>query len=595
MGGEQRAELGTAFRPWSRAVRARRALRSVCTGASLGLALGAVAALGLHLARIGPGRPFAALAGVAGAAVGLAFARRRRWSDGDVALYLDARLGTPETLATAIDAAARGATDDASAHVVAEAVAALGGRDRRAARPRVLAPVHALAPTGALAIALVARLPVPPTPEAAATPGLERVTLAKVAGLDRIESLDRLDARDLEQKRRLESLSAEARRLRTALAAGAPKREAEAEIARLRDAIAAEKLSATTGRERAGLEAAVGRLAADERTRGLARALGDSDFQRVDDEAEKLADAREARDRELSKQALDEAAAAAEKAGSPAVAKALRAELEKLRRAEANAKALRELADALKDALPSDVARDRDEFERAPSPRSMARLVEGLDKTLAGLSPEERAKLADALKKRSAKRGGGGASETSRGLDELGRELATEEGRERLRQALRDMANPTSTDEAERQRALGGADRGGAEAEGEIAGRPVPLPAAGGEGSPGSGSDGTGGGATSAAGGRGSDHDRGRGEHVGKTDAIEGDGLVARARGRLGARAPLPDGPVAMGRAEARPGETAGVAPKGAAAPARADELGGVERSDVPEEYREQVGRYFHP
>jgi hypothetical protein len=52
---------------------------------------------------------------------------------------------------------------------------------------------------------------------------------------------------------------------------------------------------------------------------------------------------------------------------------------------------------------------------------------------------------------------------------------------------------------------------------------------------------------------------------------------------------------IVMGRTSARPGETANVQGTGALGAAGPNEVGAIERSDVPEEYREQVGRYFQP
>jgi hypothetical protein len=49
------------------------------------------------------------------------------------------------------------------------------------------------------------------------------------------------------------------------------------------------------------------------------------------------------------------------------------------------------------------------------------------------------------------------------------------------------------------------------------------------------------------------------------------------------------------GRAPARAGETANQRGTGALEHAAPGEVGAVERSEVPEEYREQVGRYFEP
>ena len=52
---------------------------------------------------------------------------------------------------------------------------------------------------------------------------------------------------------------------------------------------------------------------------------------------------------------------------------------------------------------------------------------------------------------------------------------------------------------------------------------------------------------------------------------------------------------VATGRTAGRAGDTANIRGSGALGDVGPSELGGVERSDVPEEYREQVGRYFSP
>jgi hypothetical protein len=50
-----------------------------------------------------------------------------------------------------------------------------------------------------------------------------------------------------------------------------------------------------------------------------------------------------------------------------------------------------------------------------------------------------------------------------------------------------------------------------------------------------------------------------------------------------------------MGRTTGKPGETANVQGTGALGVVGPEEVGGVDRSNVPEEYREQVGRYFQP
>src|SRR3954466_12834697 len=102
---------GRPFRPlfdrWSRRVRARLALRHVLTGAALGLLVGAGASAALWQTRHGAVRPLGAAAGVLGAAAGFVIARKRRWRDSHVALYLDAKLEADEAIATAVELDAR--------------------------------------------------------------------------------------------------------------------------------------------------------------------------------------------------------------------------------------------------------------------------------------------------------------------------------------------------------------------------------------------------------------------------------------------------------------------------------------------------------
>src|SRR5687768_10342455 len=84
-------------------VRTRLVLKEVLTGAALGLTAGAALSVLLWWQRQGELRPWTALLGLAGALVGAAYAFRRRWSDADVALYLDARLGSAEAISTAVE------------------------------------------------------------------------------------------------------------------------------------------------------------------------------------------------------------------------------------------------------------------------------------------------------------------------------------------------------------------------------------------------------------------------------------------------------------------------------------------------------------
>jgi hypothetical protein len=69
--------------------------------------------------------------------------------------------------------------------------------------------------------------------------------------------------------------------------------------------------------------------------------------------------------------------------------------------------------------------------------------------------------------------------------------------------------------------------------------------------------------------------------------------MKARANAKINKAKPMPG--VVMGRAAGRAGETANIQGSGAIGKAGPGEVSGVERSEVPEEYREQVGRYFQP
>jgi hypothetical protein len=50
-----------------------------------------------------------------------------------------------------------------------------------------------------------------------------------------------------------------------------------------------------------------------------------------------------------------------------------------------------------------------------------------------------------------------------------------------------------------------------------------------------------------------------------------------------------------LGRAPARPGDTANQRGTGSLGSVAPGEVGAIEQSEVPEEYREHVGRYFEP
>jgi hypothetical protein len=600
------SELGRfrgLFQRWARQVRARLVARVVLSGLAVGLGVGAMAAALLWWQRLGAHRPFAALLGLAGVVVGVIIASRKRLSDADVALYLDARLESKEAISTALELGGSDSASEASLGVVlSDATTALDRGDPKRARPRVLGWLHALAPVAAGAVVYLSLIPLPTLPPAPPeAPGATLVKLAELQGLEKIERLENLDARDAEQRERLKQIAEEAKRLREQLAKGMEKREAQAKIAKLRDDVAAERLKLGDQKNRPGLEAAVGKLADNKNTKDAAKALGEGNLVEFDKKMQELANKAEKADRDAAKKALDDAEKAAREKGAKQLAEALAEQQRLFEKREAKAEALRELAKGLKGKLSEEALKDLEEFGQSGSPEAQKRLAESLEKALEGMTEEERKRLAERLQKQMEQQPGGANPMTKEQIDDLAKRLGSPDGQKALEEQLKDLAKPDASREGEREKGLGDAERGGAEAERGLGGMmPVPM---GGDGqpSPGPGDKGQGknaqrsdqGGKANGSGGPGSKKDTGTGDHKGETQKLDGKGLRAKASAKMNPGAPMQGG--TLGRAPARPGETANQAGSGALGQAGPGELGGVEGSEVPEEYREQVGRYFQP
>jgi hypothetical protein len=579
------------------------------TGAAVGLLLGALAALGAWKMRQGALRPWMAAAGLAGIAAGAIVASRRRWSDPEVALYLDGRLGANEAITTAVELRNRAEQDEeARAVVVRQAAEALDRGDPKRVRPAVLAWDHLLIPLSVAMLVAVARMPLPRPAVVPAAPGADKVQLARVEGLEKIAALGAIGSPDEAQRKRLEKLAEQARKLREKLNEGMERREAQSEIARLRDDIVAERMSLGDGERRAGLEAAHGQLAKEALTKDAAKALGDRDLTRFDEEMQKLANQREQGDREKAKKALEDAAEAARKAGAPDVARALEEQRKLFEERSKRSQALKDLGEAFGKDLPPDVKQDLEDLAREGLDKDSAKLAEKMAGALEKLTPEERKKLGEKLRQNAEK--GNVAPMDKERMRELAKKLGTPEGQKELLEQLRKMANePPKSEEAQRGKALGEAEKGAGEAEQQLGGgaAPLPIPMAGNDpGQPGGGKCKGGGDAKGGAGksgggdakdgkgGPGSHHDTGRGSHAGaSTPEIDAKGLHARAGGKINPGAPMPG--VVAGRSAGRPGETANIRGQGALGEVAPGEVSGVERSDVPEEYREQVGKYFSP
>ena len=550
----------------------------------------AVAALICWQLRAGQLRPWTALIGAGlGAGIGIALARRRRWSDRELALYLDAKLGADELISSALDCQRKGDASVTARQTISRAASLLERAEPRSAEPPLWYRRHLLGLVGSIAVVVLSVMPLPAAPLAlAGAPGSKLVRHTNVPGLDRIIELERVEGRDPEQTKRLKRLAEEARRLRDQLQTGLERREALARLAKLRDDIAAEQQSFGNEQNRAGLEAAVRELERRARLAAAAEALGNGDLVELDREMQELARDVEQEHRKEAKLALEEARKRARAQGSKDLDGALGKQQELFERREAGAQALRELADALGDQLSEDARRDLEEFGATGNPEALRRFNRALEDALGKLTPEQRQRLAERLKRRA--QADSVEPLTEQQLEELARRLDSPEGRKQLLEQLERMAREGDPN-SQRERALDDAERGGGEAQRELG---IPLPMPGGQGQPGPAPGGKEQGGKPGGRAAGKSEGGGPGDHAGKTPELpRGKGLVAKAETTLNPGVPMHG--AAEGRTASRPGETAKQAGQGAIGSARASELGAVERSDVPEEYREHVGRYFQP
>lgn len=596
----------SSFARWARRVRRRLSLGIVLTGAAAGLALGAAGAAAAWQTRQGSLRPWAAGAGLLGAAAGVAVARRRRWSDQSVALYLDGRLKSDEAIATAVELDRAEASDPARAVVLSQAADALGRATPKELRPRLLRPWHAAIPLAAAAIGYLSWIPLPAAPAAEAPPpGAEQVKIADLASLERAIKLGELSARDEAQRERLKKLAEDAKKLREKLRSGVEKREALADLSKLRDGITAERLSLGDGEERQGMESALGKMAENPDLKDAAKALGDRDMVDLDEEMERLANKLEKEDRERAQKTLEEAEKAARDAGAKNVAKALEEQRKRLEEIARKSEKLKELAKSLGEGLGEEGKQALKDLEQGGDPESLGKLSESLEKALEGLSPEERKQLAENMKKQAESmpegQGQQGEGPSAEEMKKLAEQLSTPEGQQQLKEQLKQMAQGPSqgSEEGERQKSLDGAQEGTGEMEGQLGARPTPMPVAGGagQGQQGSGKPGQGSGKSGGKdeGGATPGHSEGGGPgtHDGQTGKVNGGDFRSRANAKVNKGTPMPG--MVLGRTAGRAGESANVRGEGALGQVAPDEVGAIDRSEVPEEYREQVGRYFQP
>ncbi|MEM1028813.1 MAG: hypothetical protein AAGN82_00590 [Myxococcota bacterium] len=626
------------FQRWALRVSRRRRAGGALAGLTVSLLVAVIAAAGAWYFRIDVPRPLGVLLAVAlvaavGALVGTALAHRRRWSDGTVALYLDQQLASDEAIATAIDldedAAARPTVMDRAQRVLRQG-------DHASVGPRVWRRWHAVGPVALGITVWLSLLPLPPgVAPAAPPPGVATVTAADVDGLDEVIAVRELTPADEAQRRRLDEIAARAERLRERLNDGLERREAQAEIADLRDQLQRERQRWASGAQRRGLEAALDQLGDVGALRDAQRALGERDLGRFDQEMERLANRLEDEDRQEAKKALEEAERAAAAAGAPDVAKELAAQRKRLEEQGARAQMMRDLAEAFGDGLSPEAAEALRELQRSGDPAASQNLGRALADALSDLTPEQRQKLGDRLREmaRNLDPDTDRSEAPSREqLEAFGDQLDTPEGRQQLAERLRELAEappPSPSPGRQRQEGLGRAERGLGQAQrqlGLLPGGRGNQPGGrgtqpGGQGNQPGGQGNQPGGQGHQPGGQGNQpggqgHQPGgqgnqpggqgnqpggqgrgggdRADRSGFSRPVDGDALRAHADARMNA-APLDPG-VSTTRGP-HPGgrETANRVGTGALGRVGADEVGHVERSEVPREYREQVSRYFRP
>ncbi|MEO8903494.1 MAG: hypothetical protein ABI627_18395, partial [Polyangiaceae bacterium] len=441
------------------------------------------------------------------------------------------------------------------------------------------------------AITAISLSPLPPAPQKPpAAPGAESVRIDNLKGLERIEALAGLHGQNPEQDARLKSLAEQARKLREGLAKGLEKREALSEIAKLRDGIAAERLKLGDQQNRPGLDAALRAFSTNRALQAAQKALGNGDLTAFDEEMRKLANRAESSDRQAAKEALEEAAKEARAKGAKGLADALDAQRRLFEKRQGHADVLRGFALGMKGKLSAEAQEDLKEFGRSGSPEAEQRLSEGLEKALEGLTPEERKRLAERMQKQLQEGDADASPLSKKQLADMAKNLSTEDGVDALEKQLHELAKPEESDDAQREQGLGDAERGGSAAERGLGAVPIPM---NGDGSPGGNPSPPGESGKGDTGGPGSEHDTGTADHHGSTPEVAGKELRSKADARLSAGAPMHG--ATLGRAPARAGETANQVGTGTLGEARQTEVGAVDHADIPEEYREQVGRYFEP
>ena len=401
------------FDRWAARVRRRLALRHILTGAALGALVALVPAGIAWKLRHGKLRPYAALTVAGGVIAGAAIARRKRWTDESVALYLDGELQTEEAISTAveIESAPPDSEGDPAmrAVVIQSAATALGSGDRKHAKPTFLRPVHLLLPLGLAGVAFITHAPLPPAPIVAFDPGTAKIQIAEVEGLEKIIKLAQLDPRDEAQRERLDKIAKDAEKLKEESDEGngearRARQDREAEGADRRGAIDARRRARSVRVSRARCRSSKRTTRRSARRRRSAITISNRWTRRWRSSRTRA----RKQDRDLAKKSVQDAADAAKQNGAPGVAKALEDEKKAMEKREKRAEELRDLADSMKkEGIKNDDVENKSEaLDRKGTDEAAKKLADAMGKALDKLTPEEKKRLADACAKKRRRAAG---------------------------------------------------------------------------------------------------------------------------------------------------------------------------------------------
>lgn len=470
----------------------------------------------------------------------------------DIALYIDRKLGAESSIVTAIEL-----DDDGRrrlSETVSMATSKLSGAHMRDVRPKFSSRALWLYPIAIPCFALVLLYPsIAPTDPS--VPGTEEVRIDDAEALTQLEHLAEEEVTDTERQERLEELAEQASKLRQLLSDGAEQREALDQVA---------ELSETVERE-IGRESAAERRARDRAIEALddeaemSSALAERDLEALDQAVERAAARREAADRARAQQALRGASEAAAGEGDSALSHLLAASERRLRQRSEQARLARALLEGMPELEGGRLSRALERLERDGDGSQLDEaLVDAMREAWSQLTPDERQRLADAIRDAPVDPGDGHAQA------DAGRPLTADEIESRLREALANL------DDLRIQ--LGS---------GQCA---MPMPSAGVGRSSGSSRGGQSGSASSGSGG----HQ----DTPGETQPLdESNDLVVRVRPVQGEGVPSfstvewvdPRGSVDQERGDALPAPGAPVE----------GSPGAIERAPIPEDYEEHLRRYF--